>query len=302
MVHVLDVEAEIDRLFQTGLTSFIAERNALASRLKAAGDSAAAQTIKALAKPSPAAWAANQLYWRSRKQFDDLLGAVERARNLQAAALRGRDTPALRAALDTSERALERAAGTAAAYLDEAGHRSQPLRQRLVNTLRAIAAQGRSPSAPRAGHLATDLAPPGFSTLAALTASLPAPPLVAVPARSATADAPSGRETRRSRLEELGTQIRAAERARREGRKRLTKAEATAARAEAAAREAAGGVDEAERELAAARAALSRAETTWNRARTELAMARAACTRAAETLERLQRKLEELQGAGRGSS
>src|SRR5688500_5633651 len=62
------VDSEIDRLYQVPLAEFTAERNALAKR--AGGQSA---EIRALQKPTVPAWAVNQLYWKERRVYDELM-------------------------------------------------------------------------------------------------------------------------------------------------------------------------------------------------------------------------------------
>src|SRR4029450_6337663 len=69
-------ESSVDRLYQLPLSDFVSARNALA---KEPGADAAA--IRALQKPSLPAWAVNQLYWRRRDVYDDL---IARARDLRA--------------------------------------------------------------------------------------------------------------------------------------------------------------------------------------------------------------------------
>src|SRR3954451_9005490 len=50
-----------DELYGLALEEFVSERDALAKRLRSAGDRAGAEEVKRLAKPSRAAWAVNQL-------------------------------------------------------------------------------------------------------------------------------------------------------------------------------------------------------------------------------------------------
>ena len=69
------LDSEIDRLYQLPLDEFTSARNALA---KTAGPDAA--RIRALVKPPIAAWAVNQLYWKKRNVWDDLIAASENAR------------------------------------------------------------------------------------------------------------------------------------------------------------------------------------------------------------------------------
>src|SRR5689334_3290070 len=84
------IATEVDALFKLPLPEFTAARNALASKLKKAGHQAEADAVKALPKPSVAAWAVNQLYWRHRKEFDHLIDTGERFRKAQATHLAGK--------------------------------------------------------------------------------------------------------------------------------------------------------------------------------------------------------------------
>lgn len=71
---------EIDALYRLPLTEFTPARNALAKLRKTRGDAAGAEEVKALAKPSVSAWAVNQLWWRDRALFDELLAAGDAVR------------------------------------------------------------------------------------------------------------------------------------------------------------------------------------------------------------------------------
>jgi hypothetical protein len=75
----------LDQLFQAPLAEFTAVRNALA---KSAGADGA--DIRRIEKPSAAAWAVNQVYWRYRKAWDKLVRASERVRAANAEILKGK--------------------------------------------------------------------------------------------------------------------------------------------------------------------------------------------------------------------
>jgi len=79
------MEDEIDALFKLPLGEFTSARNALAARLKKAGEQATADAVKVVPKPSVAAWVVNQLYWHHRKPFDQLIEAGDRFRQVQSA-------------------------------------------------------------------------------------------------------------------------------------------------------------------------------------------------------------------------
>jgi RND family efflux transporter MFP subunit len=85
-----DVEASIDALYRGALDRFTADRNALAVTLKKAGDKAAAERVKALAKPSSTAWAVNQAWWQHQDRFQAMLDAGAAQRKAHVAWTQGR--------------------------------------------------------------------------------------------------------------------------------------------------------------------------------------------------------------------
>lgn len=160
--------SNIDDLFQLPLTRYTAARNALAAALDAAGRAEDAAAVKALPKPPLSVWVVNQLYWRHRRAFDQLMAAGDRLRNAQAAQLAGRGGE-LRAAIEAHRAALREITKRAAALLRATGHTLTPnLARRVTTTLEALATLGRQPSAPPAGRLTRDVDPPGFEELASL--------------------------------------------------------------------------------------------------------------------------------------
>src|SRR4051794_28405384 len=113
-------EASIDELFSLPPEEFTAARNALAKRVRADGDRAGADEIKALRKPSMTAWALNQLVRRQPQGVDQLLEAGRALREAHERALEG-DASGLRDAGRAQQQAVSELARQAAAILDEAG-------------------------------------------------------------------------------------------------------------------------------------------------------------------------------------
>src|SRR5262249_27956751 len=70
------LEDELDALFKVPLTEFTVARNALAARLKKAGNRDESDRVKALSKPTLSAWAVNQLYWTHGDAFKELIAPV----------------------------------------------------------------------------------------------------------------------------------------------------------------------------------------------------------------------------------
>src|SRR5688572_20286859 len=109
-------DADIDALFVLPLEQFTAARNGLATRLKKAGRSNEAETVKALAKPPISAWAVNQLYFRHRPAFEKLMAAGKQLLEAQTAKLAGRQND-LRGLLDARRLALSELSQLAGALL-----------------------------------------------------------------------------------------------------------------------------------------------------------------------------------------
>ncbi|WP_437689031.1 hypothetical protein [Sorangium sp. So ce176] len=80
-------EDEVDDLYKKPLGDFTRARDDLAKRLRQAGDKAAAARVKALRRPTAAAWTLNQLARRYPQRMEALLDAGERLREAQQGAL-----------------------------------------------------------------------------------------------------------------------------------------------------------------------------------------------------------------------
>ncbi|WP_434044431.1 MULTISPECIES: hypothetical protein [Sorangium] len=80
-------EDEVDDLYKKPLGEFTRARDDLAKRLRQAGDKAAAERVKALRRPTAAAWTLNQLARRYPQRMEALLDAGERLREAQRGAL-----------------------------------------------------------------------------------------------------------------------------------------------------------------------------------------------------------------------
>ncbi len=270
----IDVEAEIDRLYQVPLTAFVEARNALAARLKASGSKDGAARVKALARPNQPAWAANQVYWTARGEFDALVASVVRLQSAQLAGAAG--GAALKDAMKNRREATDAVMRRASALLTAAGHGTNPgTLLKVSNTLEALAAQAARPSEVRLGRLVEDLEPPGFDAFAAIVAS--GPPTPRPSAGPTASDQPLGAEP------EPPVVNLEAERAEAEGRLQvaLADAEKRLDQARREAREAAGALSVAQKRAEAAQAELQEA-----RRRLERAEERASLTAEDETSAR----------------
>jgi len=239
-------DAEVDGLFRLPLEGFTEARNELATRLRGQGRGDDAARVKALAKPTASAWAANQLYWNARPVFEALIHAGGRLRDAQR---RGAGAEELREAIRARRDALQAALREAEAALASAGHGAGPqVLRRVAATLEALASGA---GEGRPGTLTGDLEAPGFDALAGLVARGPAPR----PAAKATPEAKA--EEARSRAAEEAA-LHEAEAARQ--KRRAEEAAATLAEARQRAEGARRELEEAQRRLDRARERLEQSE------------------------------------------
>jgi hypothetical protein len=161
--------AEADGLYELDPADFIAGRGALAKELKATGEKDTAALVAKLRKPSPVAWALNQV---ARAHPDLVTEAFAATRALQAAsdAAVGGDSSGFRDAA-AAERAATRALADEAA--DLLGPRGVDLRLQLEGTVRAAALDDEVGEELLAGVLTTHHDSAGFG----FSASTPAPSL-----------------------------------------------------------------------------------------------------------------------------
>ena len=174
---VINLEREVDRLFQAPFAEFVGARNALAALLKKAGRVDESARIRGLAKPSYTAWLVNQLYWGSRDELDAFLKAADRVRDAEQALIEGRKASSHGDLVSTRATSLESLMARASARAAEEGTPLSPaLGERLKTTLEAIGAFGSAEARHHRGRLQEDLDPPGFAAFAALASSArPAP-------------------------------------------------------------------------------------------------------------------------------
>lgn len=160
----LPPEAEIDALYRLPLAEFVAARNALAKKI---GGGAQAKFVKALAKPTVVPWAVNQLYWRARPAYDQLLAAGRSLREAQIGALEGRKgaAEAARRATDAHRKTLDSALIRALRVAASAGER--PADDEVRRVLETLSLAPTHPEKP--GRLTTVVRPAGFEALAGVT-------------------------------------------------------------------------------------------------------------------------------------
>lgn len=238
--------ATADELYRLAPPEFVAARNALARRLRAAGERGQAAEVAKRRRPPPTAWALNQVARDQPKVIEDFFAAGQQLRTAMDQAVRG-DASGLRAA-QAGER--DAVGATVGAALDRLGSGGRPaadaMIRRLTGTLHAAIVDDAVARQLRGGTLDADHAAPGLGLpRAELVADAPPPP----------ADRKAGREDeeRRRRARARRAELEAnADRLERRAQRLRAVADEAAARAAEAGQEA----DEAEASAEAARGEL----------------------------------------------
>ena len=242
LAAVPDLEHELDELYGRPLEEFTQARNDLAARLKRAHQSEAADAIKALKKPTQAAWAANQLARHEPKLVRELLDAAAALRQTQQRSLGGKASAGDVTAAATREREAVRALVSAARGLP--GRATAATLERLGQTLQAAAVDDVGRDLLERGRLTEELHAVGFGPLEAVKAA------PATRRRDEVAKAAKQRlNGLRAAARTLDAEARAAEQAAREAERtaEILRDEATQRRADA--NRAAAELAEAEKSL-----------------------------------------------------
>jgi hypothetical protein len=183
--EVGDLDAALAGLYQLPLEQFVATRDQLARRLRAAGDRATARQVAALRRPPVSAWAANQLAHAAPNAVAELLEVGAALRQAQQDALAGQPGAArqLRTATAQLRAAITRLSTRAETLLLRAGHAaSDATLARLAATLQAAATGDEATrSALAQGRLPGDLDPAGFGLEVGSAPAEPAAPANVVP-------------------------------------------------------------------------------------------------------------------------
>jgi hypothetical protein len=130
----------IDALYELQPGEFTKSRDELARRLRREGRREEADAVKALRKPTAAAWALNQIARRRAADVKRLLAAGKRLRKAHEALLKGGDRAALQAATAEERALVDELARDALALAAESGAASSTaLDERIRNTLHAVA-------------------------------------------------------------------------------------------------------------------------------------------------------------------
>ncbi|MDQ3856956.1 MAG: hypothetical protein M3327_00675, partial [Actinomycetota bacterium] len=165
------LDEEIDGLYALPLDEFVAARNELARTVRAEGDRAGADRVKALRKPTVSTWAANQVARRDRDGMRALLQAGERLREAHADLVAGGSPRELRSATEAEREAVAKLVAGAREILADAGQTAtEATLERVAKTLHAAALDDEARELLERGRLERDLDATGFGPL---PASLP---------------------------------------------------------------------------------------------------------------------------------
>lgn len=269
------MDDRIAQLFQLPLDQFTLARNALA---KEAGPRAA--EIKALEKPNAAAWAVNQLFWRERAIYDELIEASTALRAAYRDQLAGQ-SPDVRGAEATHKAAVKRATQSARALVEaDGGKASDAVMDAVRETLDIL------PSPEPPGRLTRPLKRTGFEALEGFTiAARPRPAPTRLEPRAVGTAKPKATDSEKHARE-------AAERERDMTRERLRFAEATERETEEALERARRGVERAVRSRERIQRELDEATKGEKALAAEQEAAQAAHDKAVAERERLAKKLD----------
>ena len=290
-----DLAQATEDLYRLEPGEFVPARNELARRLRAAGNRDLAGRVAKLRRPSPAAWAVNQLARRHRADLEGLLRLGEALRAAQSRALAGADAAELREAGRARREGVARLAEAAMDLLAERGAGAGAHHGEIAATLEAASLDPQAAALVASGRLPSSLEPPsGFGALGEELAFLPPVEDLAEPGPKRRRQEPA--ETRPSEAAELLADARRA--AAETGRVATELAAAARRQAEVAARrhrevaDAEEGLTRAQRALDEARRRADAAERLAGEAQRKAAEADATAARAAEHLRQAEQRWE----------
>lgn len=299
----MDFDEAAGELYGVLAGDFISTRNELAKRLKADGDALGSARLKALRKPTVAAWVANLLAREKPDELDDLLALGDELReataDLDGERLREL-TPRRHQQTDVLTKAAQKLAGDARVKV------SADVAQKLRETLDAALIDPAAGEAVREGRLSSALRHVGFgvvdesgdpSNMMPLTderrrraeerrAARTSPAEKAAAGVDADAEA---KEREREEAERQEEERREAERA--EAQAEADEAVAAAAAAESTVEELTGELVEARERLEAAQEEVRRLGDALDEARKEARAAQLTSRDARKRLNRLGRRL-----------
>jgi hypothetical protein len=158
----VDFDEAASRLYAAPAADFIATRNELAKELKAAGDQLGSTRLKALRKPTVAAWLANLVARELPDDIDDLLALGDEFREATA----DLDGERLRELTPRRHKILDQLAKSAAGLAEREGQKvSADVGTKLRETLDAALIDPAAGEAVREGRLSSALRHVGFGVV-----------------------------------------------------------------------------------------------------------------------------------------
>jgi hypothetical protein len=121
--------------------------------LRKQGEREAAEAVKALRKPTVAAWALNQLARTRSKDVERLIAAGEELRSAQEELIGGGDRSSFQEAAGAERELVAELSADATTLASEAGERGGGLREKVAETLHAAALDDETAEELRAGRL-----------------------------------------------------------------------------------------------------------------------------------------------------
>jgi hypothetical protein len=201
-----EVPQEAEKLLAIAPDSFVAERNALAKKLRDEGRADDAAAVTELRKPSAVVFAANRAARDRPKAAQAAAKAALGVRDAQV----GGDAEAFGKALAELDGALDMLAEVAVAHLAPSGKQpTEAMRRRLRELLRSAVADDDARDALARGALSEELEAPGFSPYAGIPVQAKPRGRKAEPAAPTRADREEAR--RRERVEALRAELADAE-------------------------------------------------------------------------------------------
>ncbi len=158
----MDFEEAADALYASPAADFIATRNELAKQLKADGDQLGSTRLKAMRKPTVAAWVANLLARKLPDELDDLLALGDEFREATA----DLDGDRLRELTPRRHKMLDKLSTDATRLAGDEGQKvSADVGQKLRETLDAALVDPAAGDAVREGRLSSALRHVGFGVV-----------------------------------------------------------------------------------------------------------------------------------------
>lgn len=247
----------LDQLYQGPAEDFTSARNAIARQLRSDGEAEAAAWVKALRKPTRAAWIVNQLQSRKREELEDALERGAELRRLQEQLLAGEvDRDALRQAARAEQGAIESLMKTAEAIGNEHGVGAAVI-ERVAETLQAASSDPEVAEAIGAGRLQREARATSLGLVGPATPAPKRGKAAAAPKGAESSAAAKAEEAERQARRDAARRRRAAERTLAAAERRIERERTMAERARQELTDRERRLEEAEREAAEARRELT---------------------------------------------